>query len=780
MKNNALHWIGVIGVVLLLASLACGPGGEPTATPEPPPPTVTKAVEKPATPEPPPPTATPEPVSLAITSLQDVRNAVIQIEAQGSFVDPQVGLQLNAAGFGSGFIIDESGIAVTNNHVVTGAALLRVYVGGESEPRNARVLGASECSDLAVIDLEGEGYPYLEWYEGAIPVGLDVYAAGFPLADPEYTLTRGIVSKERAGGESDWASVDYVVEHDATINPGNSGGPLVSADGKVVGVNYASAAGVSQYFAIARDEALEVIDQLRSEQDVTSIGVNGIAVYDGSISGIWVSSVKSGSPADRAGVQGGDIITAIEGFVLATDGTMADYCDILRSHNPDDVLAIEVLRYSTEEYLAGQLNGRELEQSFSFANELGDEVGVAGEAAGPGYSSYTLVTDDSSAIQVEIPVEWDDFNGGNWTRDDRIIGAAISASSSLDDFWNTFSTPGIWFGASEELAYEYYDAATFLDTLADYSDSCVYEGRFEYEDPAYSGLYDYYSNCGSAGSNVINVVAFPPDYAYLVWVQTQVVDDADLEALDRILNSFYVIGELPSEGSSSGGGTASGALSMGEILIGEPVAGMVREAQDHNWSLWAGGGEVVDIVLTPLDDDADVTLSVMAPSGSMLLDLFDEAFSGEAEKAYGLELNQAGEYLVIVSEYWDSAANYKLEVAYGGGASDDYELLDMGSIYYGEVRQVSLPAGKYVHYWAFDGVAGDVVTIIVSPLSSGADVLLGLMDSDGNLLWELDDGVGDEMEMIASYVLPATDSYGILAAEYWEAAADYEVSLLLE
>ena len=159
MKNNPVQWIGLMVVVLLLASLACGPGGEPTATPEPPPPTATKPVEKPPTPKPAEPTPTPEPVSLAITSLQDVKNAVIQIEAQGSFVDPQVGLQLNAAGFGSGFIIDESGIAVTNNHVVTGAALLRVYVGGESEPRNARVLGASECSDLAVIDLEGEGYP---------------------------------------------------------------------------------------------------------------------------------------------------------------------------------------------------------------------------------------------------------------------------------------------------------------------------------------------------------------------------------------------------------------------------------------------------------------------------------------------------------------------------------------------------------------------------------------------------------------------------------------------
>ncbi|MEI2690512.1 MAG: serine protease [Anaerolineae bacterium] len=70
-------------------------------------------------------------------------------------------------------------------------------------------------------------------------MGLDVYAAGFPLGDPEFTLTRGIVSKARADGETDWASVDSVLEHDASINPGNSGGPLITGDGKVIGVNYA-------------------------------------------------------------------------------------------------------------------------------------------------------------------------------------------------------------------------------------------------------------------------------------------------------------------------------------------------------------------------------------------------------------------------------------------------------------------------------------------------------------------------------------------------------------
>jgi serine protease Do len=554
MKLYRLLHILVLLAILTVA--ACGGGEAATATPAPtstPVPTDTPA----ATPTPvptdtPAPTATPE---NAVSSLEDVRRATVRIEAQGSFVDPEVGLQLNMAGGGSGFIIDESGLAVTNNHVVTGAAFLQVYVEGESRPYNAKILGVSECSDLAVIDIDGDGFPYLEWYDGAIMAGLDVFAAGYPLGDPEYTLTRGIVSKERASGETNWASVDAVLQHDAAINPGNSGGPLVTEDGKVVGVNYAKDPNFDQYFAIARDEALGIIDRLEVGQDVESVGVNGTAVNDGQgLSGIWVSSVKSGSPADQAGVQGGDIITMLEGLVLATDGTMADYCDILRSHRPGDALSLEVVRFETQEVLEGQLNGNPLELSFSFAQELGDEVTGGGPAA---YSGYTLVTDDSGAIQVEIPQEWSDVNGTAWVESEEVVGAAISASSNLDDFWGTFSTPGVFFAASALYAQN-YDEIAFLDELTDFSDDCTYEGRFEYQDPFYTGLYDQYTNCSDVGSQIINIVATPEDGAVIIWVQTQIVSDADLEALDRIINSFQVVGELPGGSAPpSSGGTPS-------------------------------------------------------------------------------------------------------------------------------------------------------------------------------------------------------------------------------
>ncbi len=92
-----------------------------------------------------------------------------------------------------------------------------MYVGGDSSPLNARVLAVSECSDLAVIDIDGDGFTYVSWYHDEVKVGLDVFSAGFPLGTDEYTLTSGIVSKNDTSLESAWASVDHVVEHDARI-----------------------------------------------------------------------------------------------------------------------------------------------------------------------------------------------------------------------------------------------------------------------------------------------------------------------------------------------------------------------------------------------------------------------------------------------------------------------------------------------------------------------------------------------------------------------------------
>jgi serine protease Do len=536
--------IGLMSIVLILLA-ACSSGipesTEAPAETEQPEPQTTEVVE--------PPTEAPEdeePESGAITSLDEAKNAVIQIESEGTFVNPDFSVSYNASGTGSGFIIDPSGLALTNNHVVTGAALMKVWIGGDSDKtHNAKVVAVSECSDLALIDIEGDDFPYLDWHEGPINVGLEVYAAGYPLGEPQFTLTRGIVSKEEAGGETYWASIDYVIEHDATINPGNSGGPLLDEEGQVVGINYRGRE-TDQYFAIGLDLAVNMLDELEQGQDIEAIGINGEAFVTDEFSGIWVSSIESGSPADEAGLEGGDIITMLEGLILASDGTMSDYCDVLRSHNMEDTLDIEVLRYATGEILTGQLNGRELETSVTFSDTIEDDYVDVVDDTGT-YSGYTSVMDDYGAIQMNIPNEWTEVDGDYWYGEEDIIGSQITSAASLDGYWNTWTESGAFFGASDDLA-ELGGYINLLDVVREtFSEECKYEGRYDYEDVVYRGKYDLFENCGDSGSVFFVLTAVPIDdpQAFLILVETQITKEVDFDALDEILASFEVVGSLP-------------------------------------------------------------------------------------------------------------------------------------------------------------------------------------------------------------------------------------------
>jgi S1-C subfamily serine protease len=381
MKSRLLTpFIILIGFIFIVSTACMGGGGTtPTSAPSTPEGKIeiaTEAVQE-----------NTEPAGNAgsglVSSLDDVRKATIQIESDGTFVDPEYGLQVNSAGRGSGFIIDPSGIAVTNNHVVTGAALLKVWVGGESTARNAHILGVSECSDLAVIKIEGNNFPYLKWSADPIKVNMDVYVAGYPLGDPTFTSTRGQISKEQSEGESTWASVSSELEYDANTNPGNSGGPVVNDKGEVIAIHYAGNTSTRQSWGISRDLAEGVVDELKTGKDVDTIGINGQAVPLGqtesgeTINGIWISSVKSGSTADKAGVLPGDILYQMEGLVLASDGTMKDYCSILRSHDLTDTLSLTIIRVSTGEIMEGQLNGRALATTGTFGSGSSSSGGTS-------------------------------------------------------------------------------------------------------------------------------------------------------------------------------------------------------------------------------------------------------------------------------------------------------------------------------------------------------------------------------------------------------------------
>ena len=489
-----------------------------------------------------------------VTTLADVKGAVIQIAAQGTFVDPEFG-EYSGAGLGSGFIIDPTGLALTNNHVVTGAALLDVWVGGDTtKTYNAQIVAVSECSDLALIDIEGDGFPYLEWYPDTISVGLEIYAAGFPLGDPEYTLTRGIISKENANGESNWASVNQVLEHDATINPGNSGGPLVTGDGQVVGVNYATYAAAGQFFAIGRDATLPIIESFKAGDNVDSLGINGVAVTsdDGSLGGIWVSSVKSGSAADEAGIEPGDLITMMEGLDLAPDGNMATYCDIIRTQGDENTLAMEVLRFDTNQVLEGQFNGRELAAIDTIEDSSQTVDGTSGDI-GEGFGSeyivevfddgYMAITNETVQLYLEVPTSWNEIDGLSYTDDwgqNTFSALDVTAAPSLDDYFSFYDSPGVSLTLSSDWA-EIGDFQMLLDwTKTWFNENCEYNGREDYDDTVYQGAFDFWI-CGDAELILVGANPIENPSAFLVLVTIQLTPDDDVTTLERILGSFDYI-----------------------------------------------------------------------------------------------------------------------------------------------------------------------------------------------------------------------------------------------
>jgi serine protease Do len=397
----------------------------------------------------------------------------------------------------------------------------------------------------------------LEWYDQPVKVGLEVYTAGFPLGEPEYTLTKGIVSKESADGETNWASVDSVIMHDATINPGNSGGPLVTDEGKVVAVNYAAYKSADQYFAIGQDVAIPVIERLRDGQDVNSIGINGVAFVsdDGTFSGVWVNSVEAGSPASDAGVKGGDIVMELQGFPIATDGSMSSYCDIVRTHKQDDTVNIKVFRYMTAEDLEGQLNGRPLEVVATYSDTSdGEDTVDTGDTVVSG--DFMGVTDDLEMLYVEVPSSWNEIYSGVWediwetsSGNFQFKAPNIVAAPNIDDYDNYWGAPGVEFAASADWGNigGYVNLLDGIEWM--YEDySCEKLGRYDYEDVKFEGEFDVW-DCG-VDADAIAIAVRPIDnpLSYLVLVRIQLGEDwgdSDGEVETRISDTFDVIGTLP-------------------------------------------------------------------------------------------------------------------------------------------------------------------------------------------------------------------------------------------
>lgn len=463
-------------------------------------------------------------------AFENVQTATIQIQAEGTFIDPGTLDPVASGSRGSGFFISPDGIAVTNNHVVTGAGTLKVWVGGSQDTTyGAQVLGASECLDLAVIKVDGSNFPFMGWYEGEIKAALDVYSAGFPLGDPNFTLTRGIVSKADVPQEDPWASLDHVIEHDARIRGGNSGGPLVADNGRVVGVNYAGNDELDYNFAIHRDQVLPVLEDLKAGKPVQSLGINAQALApldDGTPQGIWVSSVKAGGPADKAGIEPGDVLVTMGGVPLARSGTLEEYCEVIRTQGTDATIDVEVYRPSDDSYYKGQFNGEALVLSQSGGgDQQTDTVG-----------SFVTVSDDSGSLSVDVPDTWSQVDGQSVTDGGGVTFASLSASPNLADYSSTWNTAGVTLYASPDAVGD--DIASRLAQFA--PAECTLDNSGAYDDSFYAGQFNYFTACGGTNTDYVVLVTKDAANTHLMILTAALVSEADKSTvLEQMLNTFF-------------------------------------------------------------------------------------------------------------------------------------------------------------------------------------------------------------------------------------------------
>jgi serine protease Do len=231
-------------------------------------------------------------------------------------------------GLGSGFILDSEGFILTNNHVVEDADEIRVEL-ADGREFDAEVIGTDPPTDLALVRIEGKDLTAVEvGNSDVVEVGDFVLAIGNPFGLPQ-TVSSGIVS---AKGRANVGIVDYenFIQTDAPINPGNSGGPLIDLRGRVIGINTAIASrsggnnGIA--FAIPVNMAMDIAGKLRDQGRVAR-GQLGVVISDLDAKaaermgwrgpGVLIQDAPAGGPAHEAGLQGGDIITRLNGGAVS-------------------------------------------------------------------------------------------------------------------------------------------------------------------------------------------------------------------------------------------------------------------------------------------------------------------------------------------------------------------------------------------------------------------------------------------------------------------------------
>lgn len=256
-------------------------------------------------------------------------------------------------GVGSGFILDEDGLILTNAHVVMGSQEIKVALeDGRVFP--AQIRGLDTMKDLAVIKINARGLPVPKIAkDNDLKIGQMAIAIGSPLGlvgGP--TVTAGVISALNRSIQTEVTFMEGLMQTDAAINPGNSGGPLVNSSGEVIGINSAIipfAQGIG--FAIPIEAAMEIAYQLIEHGEVVRpwISMNAIDVNPKLVAyynlpttkGVVITDVVRGSEADRSGIEAADILIRMDGTEI---NNVRDLINVLNKHKVSDIVTMEFFR----------------------------------------------------------------------------------------------------------------------------------------------------------------------------------------------------------------------------------------------------------------------------------------------------------------------------------------------------------------------------------------------------------------------------------------------------
>ncbi|MEZ7848714.1 MAG: DegQ family serine endoprotease [Polaromonas sp.] len=320
-------------------------------------------------------------------------------------------------GVGSGFILSADGFVMTNAHVVEGADEVLVTLADKREFK-AKIIGSDKRTDVAVVKIEAKGLPTVKIGDASrIRAGEWVMAIGTPFG-LENTVTAGIVSaKQRDTG-------DYLplIQTDVAINPGNSGGPLINMRGEVIGINsqiYSRSGGYQGIsFAIPIDEAIRVSDQLRTSGRVTRgrIGVQidqvskevAESIGLGKPQGALVRGVETGAPAEKAGIEAGDIIIKFDGTAIEKSSDLPRLVGIVK---PGTRATVTVFRRGATRDLSVTVVEVESEKPAQIAASTQPKPPVAGPAQALGLVVGELTDEQKKELKLRGGVRVDAAEG---------------------------------------------------------------------------------------------------------------------------------------------------------------------------------------------------------------------------------------------------------------------------------------------------------------------------------------------------------------------------------